>query len=90
MKLGPRVRIMHSLNKRDKGYKDEGIPYGLWYSSYDTLEPEGKGLYLFDKDLKDARAVYGDPHEDDHAFSLIRLRNGQFVYVMGIDIEEFE
>jgi len=90
MKIGKRIKMRHELSKRDKDYKDEGIPYGLWYSSYDTLEPEGKGLYLYDEDLMGAYSVYGDPHEDDHAFTLIRLKKGQFVYVMGVDIEELE
>jgi hypothetical protein len=74
------------IRYEDGDTKDDSIPVGLWYSNYDTLEPADQNIYLTDKDLKGAVAV-NDPNSDDHAFDLLRLKTGQFVYAMGIDLE---
>jgi hypothetical protein len=83
-----KIKIRHDLEKDEEGYADEAIPYGLWYSKYDTLEPADQNMYLTEKDLEGAEGVCeSDERNDAHAFDLIRLKTGQFVYVMGIDLE---
>jgi len=88
-KYGSMIQLVHELEEGEKGYDKEGIPYGLWYSGFDTLEPKNKKMYLYSKDLEGAYAV-PDPHGEieDHAFILLRLANGRFVYVNCMDVED--
>jgi hypothetical protein len=72
--------------RKDLAEQGLTIPAGKSWSVYDNLEDV---MYLSAEDLEGAYEVDTGEDPDSHAFCPVKLRNGQVVYLIGIDLEWF-
>ena len=75
--------------KMRKDLAEQGltIPAGKSWSVYDNLEDV---IYLSAEDLEGAVECDTGEDPDSHAFCPVKLRDGQVVYMIGVDLEWFE
>lgn len=73
------VRMRHDL-------AEEGItiPAGLSYSDYDDLHLD---FHLSAEDMNGATTYDNGEDTDNHAFNVIKLKDGRIVYMIGVDLE---
>jgi hypothetical protein len=75
--------------KMRKDLAEEGItiPAGRKWSNYDDLEDV---IHLSAEDLEGAYEYDTGEDPDSHAFCPVKLRDGQVVYMIGVDLEWFD
>jgi hypothetical protein len=75
--------------KMRKDLAEEGIliPAGKSWSDYDNLEDV---IHLSAEDLEGAYEFATGEDPDSHAFCPVKLRDGQVVYMIGVDLEWFD
>ena len=72
--------------RKDLAEQGLTIPAGKSWSVYDNLEDV---IYLSAEDLEGAYEVDTGEDPDSHAFCPVKLRDGQVVYLIGVDLEWF-
>jgi hypothetical protein len=72
-----------------KDLEQEGllIPAGRSYKDYDDLQDV---IHLSAEDLEGAYEYDTSEDPDSHAFCPVKLRDGQVVYMIGVDLEWFD
>ena len=73
--------------RKDLAKEGATIPAGKSWSVYDNLEDV---IYLSAEDLEGAVECDTGEDPDSHAFCPVKLRDGQVVYMIGVDLEWFE
>lgn len=73
--------------RRDLAEEGISIPAGRSWSDYDDLKDV---IYLSAEDLEGAYEYDTGEDPDSHAFCPVKLRDGQVVYMIGVDLEWFE
>lgn len=72
--------------RKDLAEEGLSIPAGRSWRNYDTLEDV---FHLSEEDLEGAYEYETGEDPDSHAFCPVKLRDGQVVYLIGVDIEWF-
>jgi len=73
------------VRMRDDLAQDEMlVPVGLGFSNYDNLDDV---FYLSAKDLDGAEEYDNGVDPDSHPFIVVKLKDGQVVYMMGVDLD---
>ena len=73
------VRMRHDLAEDELL-----IPAGLSYSDYDDLHHD---FYLSAEEMEGAETYDNGEDTDNHAFNVIKLKDGRIVYMIGMDLE---
>lgn len=60
------------------------VPAGLSYKDYDDLQGV---TYLSASDLEGAQGYDNGEDPDDHAFAVIKLKDGRVFYMISVDLD---
>ena len=71
--------------RKDLAREDMQIPACFTYSDYDTMDEPV--LYLSSDDMDGAVSYDNGVDTDDHAFCVVKLKDGRVVYMLGIDLD---
>jgi hypothetical protein len=70
--------------RKDLADDDMEVPACFTYTDYDNMVDE---FWLTADDLEDAEMYDNGENTDNHAFNVVKLRDGRVVYMVGADLE---
>jgi len=71
--------------RKDLAREGIQIPACFSYSNYDTMDEPV--IYLSAEDMDGAVSFDNGVDTDDHAFCVVKLKDGKVVYMLGIDLD---